>query len=439
MKELTKELKVTIGLLSTGTFLEYFDLMLYVHMAVLLNGLFYEATDPHSMALAAAFGFSITFCFRPIGAYAFGWIGDNFGRKPIIIITTIMMALSCFIIAVLPTYAEIGYGASIGLTLCRILQSISSTGEVTSCDLYLMESTEPPIQYPISGITSLFAVLGGTAALGIASLVTTQGFNWRYAFWIGTTIAIIGLFTRINLKDTREFSNIQERIKETAKKLDLSFEKAKEILNINETKVSNKTIVALIIIECMFPIYYYFSYIHCGELFKNLFDYSTADVIHHNFVLSISDIGRVVFLMWISYYIHPLKILKIQLILSAIFAISCPFLLNYVTTSYHLSFIQYGMLLFSIHGLPAFPVFYKHIPILQRFRWAGLPYALGRAIMFVISSYGIVYLIDWFGNLGLLFLFLPALALYTIALYYFINLEKKKTLDNQSIVGSGVS
>ncbi len=105
MKELTKELKVTIGLLSTGTFLEYFDLMLYVHMAVLLNGLFYEATDPHSMALAAAFGFSITFCFRPIGAYAFGWIGDNFGRKPIIIITTIMMALSCFIIAVLPTYA----------------------------------------------------------------------------------------------------------------------------------------------------------------------------------------------------------------------------------------------------------------------------------------------------------------------------------------------
>lgn len=429
MTELTKELKLTIGLLSTGTFLEYFDLMLYVHMAVLLNGLFYEATDPHSMALAAAFGFSITFCFRPLGAYAFGWVGDNFGRKPIIIITTIMMALSCFIIAILPTYAEIGYGASIGLTLCRILQSISSTGEVTSCDLYLMESTKPPIQYPISGVTSLFAVLGGTAALGVASLVTTQGFNWRYAFWIGTGIAIIGLFTRSNLQDTREFSNIQERIKETAKKLDLSFEKAKEILNINETKVSNKTIVALIIIECMFPIYYYFSYIHCGELFKNLFDYSAADVIHHNFVLSLSDIGRVVFLMWISYYVHPLKILKIQLYLSIIFVAACPVLLNYVTTPYHLSFIQYGMLLFSIHGLPAFPVFYKHIPILQRFKWAGLPYALGRAIMFVISSYGIVYLVDWFGNLGLLFLFLPALALYTIALYYFINLEKKANIS----------
>lgn len=36
-QKLTKEQKEAIGLLSIGTFLEYFDLMLYVHMAVLLN------------------------------------------------------------------------------------------------------------------------------------------------------------------------------------------------------------------------------------------------------------------------------------------------------------------------------------------------------------------------------------------------------------------
>lgn len=33
---LTKKQKEVVGLLSIGTFLEYFDLMLYVHMAVLL-------------------------------------------------------------------------------------------------------------------------------------------------------------------------------------------------------------------------------------------------------------------------------------------------------------------------------------------------------------------------------------------------------------------
>lgn len=36
-QSLTREQKEAVGLLSIGTFLEYFDLMLYVHMAVLLN------------------------------------------------------------------------------------------------------------------------------------------------------------------------------------------------------------------------------------------------------------------------------------------------------------------------------------------------------------------------------------------------------------------
>lgn len=36
----TKQQKEAVGLLSIGTFLEYFDLMLYVHIAVLLNELF---------------------------------------------------------------------------------------------------------------------------------------------------------------------------------------------------------------------------------------------------------------------------------------------------------------------------------------------------------------------------------------------------------------
>ncbi|WP_341756502.1 MULTISPECIES: hypothetical protein [unclassified Candidatus Tisiphia] len=40
-RSLNKEQKETIGLLSIGTFLEYFDLMIYVHMAGFLNELFF--------------------------------------------------------------------------------------------------------------------------------------------------------------------------------------------------------------------------------------------------------------------------------------------------------------------------------------------------------------------------------------------------------------
>ena len=48
---LTRSQKEAIGLLQIGTFLEYFDLMLYVHMGVLLNELFFPKTDPHTASL----------------------------------------------------------------------------------------------------------------------------------------------------------------------------------------------------------------------------------------------------------------------------------------------------------------------------------------------------------------------------------------------------
>ena len=100
---LNREQKEAIGLLQIGTFLEYFDLMLYVHMAVLLNELFFPATDPQTAAVLAAFTFCATYVLRPIGALLFGWIGDNIGRKSTIILTTVMMSVSCIVMANLPT------------------------------------------------------------------------------------------------------------------------------------------------------------------------------------------------------------------------------------------------------------------------------------------------------------------------------------------------
>jgi len=102
---LTKEQKEAIGILQIGTFLEYFDLMLYVHMAIVLNELFFPKTDPYTSKLIATAAFGSTFVFRPFGALVFGYIGDNIGRKPTVIITTVMMALSCTVMANLPTYA----------------------------------------------------------------------------------------------------------------------------------------------------------------------------------------------------------------------------------------------------------------------------------------------------------------------------------------------
>ena len=138
---LTRQQKESVFLLSIGTFLEYFDLMLYIHMAVLLNDLFFPQDDPAVAKILGAFAFASTFLFRPIGGFVIGRIGDKIGRKKTVMITTFVMAGCCVTMAALPTYAEIGITATVVMILCRALQGFSSMGEVTGAQLYVMESS----------------------------------------------------------------------------------------------------------------------------------------------------------------------------------------------------------------------------------------------------------------------------------------------------------
>ena len=139
LSSLKRSQKEAVGLLQIGTFLEYFDLMLYVHMAVILNDLFFPATDPTNAQLLSAFAFCSSFAFRPIGAYIFGKIGDTLGRKATVIITTSIMSITCLVMALLPTYDQIGIAAAWIVSVCRIAQGLSSMGEVIGAQVYLTE------------------------------------------------------------------------------------------------------------------------------------------------------------------------------------------------------------------------------------------------------------------------------------------------------------
>ncbi len=246
---LTREQKQAVGLLSIGTFLEYFDLMLYVHMAILLNELFFPKYDPHTATILSAAAFCATFVFRPVGALIFGWLGDKIGRKVTVVITTFMMSISCITMANLPTYAQIGITASILITICRIVQGMSSMGEVIGAELYLTETIAPPAQYPAVAVISVLAALGMTAALGIASLVTSFGFNWRIAFWVGAAVAVIGSLARTTLRETPEFADAKRQLKTTLEKAN---EDPKSLENhpLLQEKIAKKTFLAYFLIEC---------------------------------------------------------------------------------------------------------------------------------------------------------------------------------------------
>ncbi|ARD86768.1 MFS transporter [Rickettsia bellii] len=421
---LTREQKEAAGILSTATFLEYFDLMLYVHLAVLLNELFFPKYEPSVTSFLSAFTFCSTFIFRPLGAYIFGRIGDKLGRKSTVIMTTTLMALSCVVMANAPTYEQIGYFAAVLITVCRAVQGMASVGEIVGAELYLTEITKPPVQYPFVSFIAVASVIGTTAALAVASLVTTHGLNWRIAFWIGAAIAVIGGYARTKLRETPDFVNASARLLRRYEKINLDTKALKhdEIFN---QKPSRKTTIYFFIMSCAWPICFYYTYITCGEVLKNSFGYSASQVIHHNFIISMFHLAALSLICFLSYKIYPLKILRVKLALLFILILSSPYLLGNVTTPIQLLLIQICIISCSFDTVPAVSIFFRHFPVFKRFTYSSMIYAISRALMYVITSFGIIYLTKYFGQYGLFIVMVPLLVTCMFGLNHFQELEKK--------------
>lgn len=429
---LSREQKESIALLQIGTFLEYFDLMLYIHMVVLLNELFFPKTDPHTASLLAAFTFCITFIFRPLGALIFGWIGDNIGRKTTIIITTIMMSISCIVMANLPTYAQIGISAAWIMTICRIVQGMSSIGEIYGGQIYLAESIRRPTAYPAVAFLVVAAEVGGMVALGIATLATSYALNWRVAFWIGAGIAIVGSVARTRLRETPDFLEFKnQQMKEVVTELNRE-ERSKKLTKVPQEirptwkqQVKFKTLLSFFFILCGYPLIFYLSFMYFNPILRDNFGYSSADIIWHNFFLAI--VGAISYIVWVilSTRIHPIKIIKIRGLLFLCFMIVLPFLINTTPNLGCIFFIQALALMLPLDGTPAEAIFIYHLPIYRRFTYATFINTLARALMYIIISFGLIYLGRYFGAFGLWFITLPIAVAFLYGVFHFESLERR--------------
>ena len=297
-------------------------------------------------------------------------------------------------------------------------------GEVIGADLYLTETIKPPAQYASVVLIGAFGGLGEIGALGIASLVTLHGFNWRLAFWIGAAVALVGSVARTTLRETPEFADAKRRIKKVFEKANID---TASLTNhpILQEKVNKKTLIAFFLLQCAFPICFYFVYIYCGNILKTNFGYTMAEVIHHNFMVCLIELSITLILSYLSLKIYPLLIMKIILIISSIFIIFCPYLLNHVNAPYQLFFIQFCMVLWKKCLSPSLPICYKSFPVFKRFTCVSMTFAVSRALMTVITSFGFVYLTDHFGHWGLWFIMLPAIISFAYGFFHFEKLAKE--------------
>jgi hypothetical protein len=160
-----------------------------------------------------------------------------------------------------------------------------------------------------------------------------------------------------------------------------------------------------------------------NPLLKESFGYSAEDIIFHNFLLSI--LLCIANSVWaaLSYRIHPLKILKVRGIVFLLFAIALPYLIMVSTHYVAIFLLQASILILTLGGIPADSVFIRHFPVFKRFTVTSFLYALTRAVMYIITSFGLVFLSEHWGYWALLIIILPVTIGYLWGVRHFQELE----------------
>ena len=125
-----------------GTSIEWYDFFLYGAAAALIfPTVFFGEMSSSSALILSLLTFAAGFIARPIGGIIFGHYGDRVGRKKTLVIALVLMGVSSTLIGLLPTYAMIGVGAPILLTLLRFAQGLAIGGQWGGAMFLVTESS----------------------------------------------------------------------------------------------------------------------------------------------------------------------------------------------------------------------------------------------------------------------------------------------------------
>jgi hypothetical protein len=293
----------------------------------------------------------------------------------------------------------------------------------------MAENLSTPKRYFSTALIAYGGVLGMSFALFIAKLIVTFNLNWRVVFLIGSIIAIIGYKARVSLHESPEFLNAKQKLRfllnidqDTKKgKLAMQTEHFKPMLK----KSSIRTKIAYFCSFCGWPVCFYFSYVYCGDILKQEFNFTKEMVIHHNFYLSLFNIVGLFGWVYLTKFIHPLKLLKFKLFFYVPFLLSVPFLLTIAESSSFILFIQVISILMGNSTTPAKGVFLMHFGTLERFKSSAVLNGLSHVFLYLATSFGLSFFRNTIGNLGILCISLPATAFFVWGVLEFIRLEKE--------------
>ncbi|MDR6128025.1 MHS family proline/betaine transporter-like MFS transporter [Sphingomonas sp. SORGH_AS438] len=200
----------SMAVAALSTVVEWYDFTLYLYLATVLSRVFYGGG---AVALGTTLaGFALAYLMRPLGAIAFGHIGDRYGRRRMMLLSMAVMTVAMLATALLPTRDQIGPMAGWLLLLLRCVMAFSVGGEYTGVVAYLLEGARPERRGLVTSTAAAASEVGGLLAAGVAALTvgtmsvaTLDGWGWRIPFLFGAALAAAVWLARSTMQESPEF------------------------------------------------------------------------------------------------------------------------------------------------------------------------------------------------------------------------------------------
>jgi MHS family alpha-ketoglutarate permease-like MFS transporter len=201
---------------SVGNLIEWYDFYIYSAFSLYFAASFFPNDNPLVRQLNAAGIFALGFLIRPIGGWLMGLYADSRGRRAALTLSVSLMCLGSLVIAVCPTYAQVGVLAPIVLVLARLLQGLSLGGEYGTSATYLSEVATSRHRGFYSSFQYVTLIMGQLLAtltlLALQRLVLTgpqlEDWGWRIPFLCGAGLAVFGFYMRRNMVETEAFQAV---------------------------------------------------------------------------------------------------------------------------------------------------------------------------------------------------------------------------------------
>ncbi|GAT87099.1 MFS transporter [Arthrobacter sp. Leaf145] len=202
---------------SVGSALEYYDFYIYGLASALIFGpLFFSPLGPDGALIASFATYGVGFAARPFGGLIFGYIGDRFGRKMVLILTIALMGTASFAIGLLPTFEQAGMLGAVLLVTLRIIQGLGAGAEQAGATTLISEVAPRRRRGFFASLPFVGIQLGTLLGAGTFALITMadksvlQGWLWRVPFLASFILIVIAIFIRLKLKETPAFQELEK-------------------------------------------------------------------------------------------------------------------------------------------------------------------------------------------------------------------------------------